>query len=685
MRRLNITHINLRLVRFRLAFIIIILGCLWAAFAKLIVSPIIQGAYDSSHASLLKSLILGLGQHPDEYYLKMVDKLAGAGLLGSLGFCLVALVLSSPAFFRRFVDEATPGSLGAIRVLTCAVLLANTLWENVASTTLLPIEMRQPKGLMKLFYILPINFESFVQSSIALEIFKWSTAIILLLGMIGWRTRIMIPLGAFCYFLFGGILRQYTHFFHLGVVPLYVLTVLSFTPCGDGWSIDQLRKVWQGKEVPNASYSAAVYGWSRYACWVVVALGYLLAGISKLRNGGLFWWNATNLKSIVLADTLNPMHFDWGLGLHLTSAPDILFTMLGLTALLGELMFVCVLFSRLARWILPTVIIMMHSGIWLLQNVFFFDLILLQFMFFDFTKIRNVIRNKILPRLGPIEILYDGDCPLCSRTVRLLKRLDLLGLLNYLDFRLLDLTEYNRTHRLNLVLHDLEKEMHVIFRGQAYKGFYGYRIISLSLPLFWLITPALFVPGVSSLGVLLYRYAAHNRFRFLSCASDCVLEPLPKSMTPISSATKPALHGVHYPIAISVLITVILIVGLYRVEVYPLTAFQMYSTSDTSGVITYYKVLAHHESGAVVRAYLEDGISAMADTRYRSIIRRCFDPEKRGICEKYLMAAGNAYNHTHTGDDVTRYELQKWRWDFRSTPSDPEHGELTDRYILTLK
>ena len=45
-------------------------------------------------------------------------------------------------------------------------------------------------------------------------------------------------------------------------MPIYVLAVLSFTPCGDGWSLDRLRRIARGRSVPAAEHPAAVYGWA---------------------------------------------------------------------------------------------------------------------------------------------------------------------------------------------------------------------------------------------------------------------------------------------------------------------------------------------------------------------------------------------------------------------------------------
>ena len=536
-------------VRFRLGFALLFLGCLWTVLDT-----------------------LGITRDIFKHWRLFIQ----ASVLVVVGFGLVALVTTMPAFFRRFVGEATPGSLGAIRVLTCAILLGDILIRDLASSALLPSEMRLPMGLLQLFYSLPIGFEQFVGSETSLWAFKWVTALVLFLGMIGWRTRIMICLGAFFYFLQNGILLQYLYFHHLGQVALYVMVVLSLLPCGDGWSVDRLRKVYKGRPVPDAERASPVYGWSRYACWVVVALPYTAAGLSKLFNGGLYWWNATNIKAILSGGALHQTWYDWGLALHPTSAPDTLFAFFGLTIILTELLFVTVLFSRIARRILPSLMMMMHVGIFFLQNLLFLNLILLQFVFFDWTRIRKAVGRWLAARRSPIEVLYDGLCPFCQRSVRLLARLDLFNRLEFVDFRRLDLRVYNRRHDLGITLDDLEEEMYVISRGRAYRGFYGYRVIALKLPALWPLAPWLFLPGATSLGGSAYRSVARNRFKLHQCDAHCPTEPLGTSGLTIVRRGKNVLGGLRYPLVVSASAIVLFFCWFYRIALYPFTAMQMY-------------------------------------------------------------------------------------------------------------
>ena len=673
----------------RLLLVLMGLFLVWIIFATMIVPLSIESAYRGESWPFLNRIISGRAVHSVRHYLQFWHRVTIVGsVVSSLGCLLIVLVSGSPAFIRRIVGEATPGSLGAIRMWTCAILLLTTLWEDLGSIAWLPAELRHPRGLLGYLYTLPIGFERLVTSEMSLRAFQLLTELLLFLGLVGWRTRVVLPLGAFCYFLLLGVLIDYSFFWHQNLVPLYVMIVLSFTPCGDGWSVDRLWKISQGRAVPDAGRTSPVYGWARYACWAVIALPYVANGLGKLYDAGLFWWNPINIRTNLYMDTLNPREYDWALSLYLTHAPDALFSLIGLFALFSETFFGLVLFFRVARWIFPVAAIMMHIGIFLLQKILFLDLILLQLVFFDFTRIRKAIGGRLASKRGQLQVLYDGLCPLCCRTVRVLACFDLFTRLEFLDFRCLDLNDYNRRLGLNLASRDLEEEMSVIFRGRVYRGFYGYRRIALAVPVFWLLAPWLFLPGVSSLGAWVYGYVARNRLKFHWDDSHRPVQPLEEGASAEVTTTGDAARGFGYALAVSGIIVVSLVCWFYRIEFYPFTSWHLYTNLDTSGKVQYRKVFAQRESGVSSRARLEDTIGAIAlDNRYSPHIEKCFGelPGDVEICKKFLSAAASAYNKkVQPGERVTQYEIQVWIWDFLSYPSDPNYGKLTDRFAFEI-
>src|SRR5262249_21379504 len=153
----------------------------------------------------------------------------------------------------------------------------------------------------------------------------------------------------------------------------------------------------------------------------------------------------------------------------------------------------------------------------------FLDLMLILLVFYDFTSVLTRV-GKWLGAASQLQVLYDGLCPLCRRTGRILTCLDLFRRLDFQDFRRLSIADYNRRHKLNLRPEDLEKTMYVISEGRSYSGFFAYRMISLAVPIFWPLVPFLFLPGASALGTVLYRFVARNRHKLVTCNSNCPLE-----------------------------------------------------------------------------------------------------------------------------------------------------------------
>jgi predicted DCC family thiol-disulfide oxidoreductase YuxK len=370
---------------------------------------------------------------------------------------------------------------------------------------------------------------------------------------------------------------------------------------------------------------------------------------------------------------------------YLTGAPDFVFAALGLMTLVLEVGFAAVLFSRIARHIMPIGMALAHLGIFLFQKILFLDLIVLQIVFFDLTRARRAVGRWLTAKWAPIQVLYDGACPLCQRTVRLLRGFDLLERLELVDFRRLTLLDYNRNLGTTLTAADLEKEMYVVDGARTYAGFAAYRRIALALPAFWLVAPWLFVPGVASLGALVYGFVARNRRQLHSCDSHCAIEP--SQRTAASSVVRRRTYRMA-ALAIAGLTIVMLYFWYMRIEFYPLTAMQLFTGNNESGKITYTKLVARRASGVVSPVRLEGGIAVLGrNARYARVLGQCYErPIDVDVCTKFLSATAAVYNKTAAAADrITQYEIQEWAWDFRAKPADPTFGELTERWIYDVR
>jgi predicted DCC family thiol-disulfide oxidoreductase YuxK len=113
-------------------------------------------------------------------------------------------------------------------------------------------------------------------------------------------------------------------------------------------------------------------------------------------------------------------------------------------------------------------------------------------------------------------VLYDGQCAFCRKSVDLLRRLDWLGQLSYLDAR--DLAHLPPSDA-PLEPDRLLEEMHVLTADgrHLYHGFRALRWLAWRLPLLWALAPLMYIPGVPALGQRLYLWVARNRFRLVPC------------------------------------------------------------------------------------------------------------------------------------------------------------------------
>lgn len=139
------------------------------------------------------------------------------------------------------------------------------------------------------------------------------------------------------------------------------------------------------------------------------------------------------------------------------------------------------------------------------------------------------------PAPGKGVLLYDGQCPLCTNSVRILKAFDWLGRVHYQDAR--DLGRLPPS-AVPLDPKRLLEEMHLVTpdRAEAHAGFRAFRWLAWRLPLASLVAPLLYLPGVLWLGNRVYLLVARNRFNLVACAQGACSLPSRASSRPSKSA-----------------------------------------------------------------------------------------------------------------------------------------------------
>jgi predicted DCC family thiol-disulfide oxidoreductase YuxK len=117
-----------------------------------------------------------------------------------------------------------------------------------------------------------------------------------------------------------------------------------------------------------------------------------------------------------------------------------------------------------------------------------------------------------------VRVLYDGECPLCSREVEMLRRRD--GDRGRIDFEDLSAAGFD-PGRYGLTGAEVAARIHgVLPDGRVVEGMEVFRRAYAAVGLGWLLAPTAW-PGLRRLADAAYRLFARNRLRLTGRAGEC--------------------------------------------------------------------------------------------------------------------------------------------------------------------
>ena len=109
-------------------------------------------------------------------------------------------------------------------------------------------------------------------------------------------------------------------------------------------------------------------------------------------------------------------------------------------------------------------------------------------------------------------LYFDADCGLCTVTIRALSSIDFFHRVTWTAYQTLDEPPHGITWD------DLARSAYLMSSsGHLYEGFYAFRKLTLMLLPLLPIAPILWMPGISHVGVRVYRWIARNRHRISGC------------------------------------------------------------------------------------------------------------------------------------------------------------------------
>lgn len=114
-------------------------------------------------------------------------------------------------------------------------------------------------------------------------------------------------------------------------------------------------------------------------------------------------------------------------------------------------------------------------------------------------------------------VLFDGQCGLCQRSIRVLRATDWFGRFDYLDFNQMDQVLGRFPELKNA---DFENAMYAVSPdGENFRGFFAFRRLIWCAPPLWLLIPLFYFPTAPYFGPILYAWVSRNR-KHLACKID---------------------------------------------------------------------------------------------------------------------------------------------------------------------
>jgi len=128
---------------------------------------------------------------------------------------------------------------------------------------------------------------------------EFTIAVSILAGVgfvLGWRYRLTGPLFALGMLALGSYRGSWGQLLHFENLMVLYLMIVALSPAADAWSLDARRR---SQPDDSANESSTRYGWPIALASLALVVTYVIAGVAKLRYGGLDWVFGDTLRNHV--------------------------------------------------------------------------------------------------------------------------------------------------------------------------------------------------------------------------------------------------------------------------------------------------------------------------------------------------------------------------------------------------
>jgi predicted DCC family thiol-disulfide oxidoreductase YuxK len=326
--------------------------------------------------------------------------------------------------------------------------------------------------------------------------------------MLGWRTswvKWAVLVGKISYDY-----RNPAFMYGADIIIGCILFVMCFAPIGRALSLDRVRAVRAAKRRDLTAvlppYSSAMAGACTRLIQLQMAILFFYSATSKLKYEE--WWSGDALWLVfTMADYFHPLLTGFIAQHYWLSAVGTYAT------ILIEIAYPFLIWQQRTRPYMLAAALFLHLMFALLMSLIFFAAAMTMG---HITFVRPEWLHRLgvwwKRRMGAMEMIYDGRCGFCVRSMAWLLGFDGLRQIGIRDFR---------TNPSPVVTDaQLEKALYLVLPdGRALPGFEAYRYVVARVPGLWWLVPLFYLPVLSrAVGHPIYNWIAANRSR-LSASS----------------------------------------------------------------------------------------------------------------------------------------------------------------------
>lgn len=284
-----------------------------------------------------------------------------------------------------------------------------------------------------------------------------------------------------------------------------LLLILCFAPIGRALSLDRVRQVRAAKLTDLGAHPRRFSSRWAFACTrlmqIQMAVLFFYSAVGKIR--GEQWMHGDAAWRVFSsADYYNKFL------LRILASNFWLVNIATYAVILIELAFPFMVWQRRSRPYLLAGAVFLHLQFALLMNLYYFSLVMLMgHMSFVFPHWLQRLGTMWKWRIGPMEMIYDGHCGFCKRSMA--------GFLAFDGLRQIQIRDF-RTNPSDVVSDEqMKKALYLVLPDKrALPRFEAYRYVVLRVPGLWWLIPFFYIPVFSRLfGHPIYDWIAANRSR----------------------------------------------------------------------------------------------------------------------------------------------------------------------------